>query len=149
MAAATYFSTQLTKIDAGTHQGAGSYAVGDPYRPMFLGTLAFGSTVMAKQEEVAMVRLPIGVIPFQVGILVSESLGSAVYSIGISGTLAKYRALLVQTDLTGWIWHMLETSWDDDPLTAINEVWITNDNTANFPTTTGGSINMAFECLVP
>ena len=146
--AADFFSAQLTLIDAGTHQGAGSYAVGDPYRPLFLGTLAFGASIMEDTETAAMVRLPIGVIPFQVGILVSESLGSATYEIGISGTPAKYRADGVQTDLTGWIWHMLETSWDDNPLTAIEEVWITVD-TANFPTTSGGSINMAFECLVP
>lgn len=147
--AADYLSTQLTAIDAGTYQTAGTYKVGGPFRPMFLGTLAFGTGIMAKSEDAGMVRLPIGVIPFQVGILVSESLGSAKYSIGITGTTAKYRALAVQTDLTGWLWFMLETAWDDDPLTAIEEVMITNDATAAFPTTTGGSINMAFECLVP
>ncbi len=146
--AVDYTSVQLTAIAAGTHLGAGVYKVGSPHRPIFLGTLAFGSTIMAKQEDAAMVSLPIGVIPFQVGILTSESLGGAKFSIGPTGTTAKYRALATHIVLDRWVWYMLETAWDDDPLTAIEEVWITVD-TANFPTTTGGSINMAFECLVP
>jgi hypothetical protein len=149
MAAPTYYSTQLTAIDAGTYQGAGTYIAGTEERPLFLGTLAFGSGIMAKSEDVAMVRLPKGIITLQVGILVSESLGSAAFSIGILGTTAKYKALGTQTGATGWIWYMLESAWDDGPLTAAEEIRITNDATAAFPTTSGGSINMAFECLVP
>ncbi len=147
--AADFTSVQLTAIAAGTHLAAGAYKVGSDDRPIFLGTLAFGSGIMAKSKDVAMVTLPIGVRPFQVGILVSESLGSAEISIGPTGTTAKYKALGTHTGAVGWIYYMLESAWDDDPLTAVGEVWITNDGNAAFPTTTGGSINMAFECLVP
>lgn len=149
MAAPTYYSTQLTAIDAGTYQNAGTYVTGSRDRPMFHGTLAFGTAIMAKSEDVSMVRLPIGVIPFQVGILVSESLGSSAFSIGISGTTAKYKALGTQTGAVAWVWYMLESAWDDGALSAVEEIRITNDATAAFPTTSGGSINMAFECLVP
>ena len=148
--AADYSSVQLTAIAAGTHLGAGRYITGSPARPTFHGELAFGTGIMAKSETAAMVSLPIGVIPFKIGILVSESLGSAKFSIGISGTSAKYKALGTQTDLTGFVEYMLETAWDAyGPNTAVEEIWITNDATAAFPTTTGGSINMAFECLRP
>jgi hypothetical protein len=150
MAAATYSSVQITAIAAGTHLGAGRYKTGSDDRPIFHGELAFGTGIMAKSEDAAMVSLPIGVIPFQVGILVSESLGSAKFSIGIVGTTAKYRALAVQTNLASWVWYMLETAWDAyGPNTAVEEIRITNDATAAFPTTSGGSINLAFECLVP
>ena len=148
--AADYKSVQLTAIAAGTHLAAGLYKTGSHDRPMFHGHLAFGTGIMAASETAAMVALPIGVIPFQIGILVSESLGSAKFSLGISGTAAKYKALGTQTDLTTWVWYMLETAWDAyGANTAIEEIWITNDATAAFPTTTNGSINMAFECLVP
>lgn len=147
--AADYFSTQLTSIDAGTHLAAGSYQVGSPERPIFRGTLAFGTGIMAKSETAAMVRIPKGFLPWTIGILVSESLGSAEFSLGISGTAAKYKALGVQTGAVGWVYYMLESALDDGVLSAIEEIWITNDATAAFPTTTGGSINMAFECIVP
>ena len=147
--AADFKSVQLTNIDAGTHQGAGAYKVGSPHRPIFLGTLAFASAVMAKSKTAAMVRLPIGVIPFQVGILISESLGSSKISIGKSGAATKYRLVATETGILGWNWFMLEAAWDDAPLTAEEEVWITNDGSADFPTTSGGAIDMAFECLVP
>ena len=147
--AATYKSTQLTNIDAGTHQAAAAYQVGSRERPIFRGTLAFGTTVMAKSEDVEMVRLPIGVIPFMCWILVSESLGSAKMAIGITGATGKYMAAATFTTADRWVPFMLESAFDDGALTAIESILVTNDTTAAFPTTTGGSINMAFECLVP
>lgn len=152
---ADYKSTQLTALDLGTHLSAGTYKVGSPHRPIFRGTLAFGTGIMAKSEDAAMVRLPAGVLPWQVGILVSESLSTAEFSIGITGTTAKYKALGTQTNAVGWVWYMLESALDDGVLAAVSgqdfaeEILITNDATAAFPTTTGGSINMAFECIVP
>ncbi len=147
--ASDYFSVQLTAIAAGTHLGAGAYKVGSSERPIFRGTLAFGTGIMAKSEDADMVALPIGVLPWSVGILVSESLGSAEFSIGITGTTAKYKALGAQTGAVGWVYYMLESALDNGVLTAAETIIITNDATAAFPETSGGSINMAFECIVP
>ena len=147
--AADFFSNQLTNIDAGTHQAAGAYKVGSPHRPIFLGTLALGTAIMAKSKTAAMVRLPIGVIPYRIGLLITESLGSAVIALGISGTAAKYSVAATQTGIIFWNMYMLAAAFSTTPLTAIEEIWITNDATAAFPTTSGGSVTMAFECLVP
>ena len=150
--AADFVSTQLTAIDAGgasAHLAAGNYILGTMERPIYHGRLDFDTGVLAKSKTAAMVRLPIGIIPMKVGILLSESSGSAKFSIGISGAGAKYRALATQTDATGIIYYQLESAYDDGALTAIEEIWITNDATADFPTTSGGGVDLFFECLWP
>lgn len=153
--AADHKSTQLTNIDAGTHNSAGTYVFGPPEKPCFRGTLAFGAGVMAKSETAAMVRLPAGVIPYMCWLLVSESLGSSKIEIGIEGTAAKYRASATYTEATQWTPFMLEAALDDGALASVSgqdyseEIWITNSADAAFPTTTGGAIELVFECIRP
>lgn len=142
--AADYFSTQLTSLDAGTHLGAGDYKQGFYSRPIFRGTFDLAGAI-AKSETLAMVRLPIGAIPYMCWLLSSVTLNTAVVSIGISGTAAKYRALATFTTAGQWVPFMIPASMT--ALTAVEEIWITNDATAAVPTS--GDLEMAFECIMP
>ncbi len=145
--AADNFSVQLTSIDVPNYQPATAawYKGGSPHRPLFHGQFAATATNMAKSKTVAMVRLPIGVIPFRASVLIDTSLGSAKYSIGSSSSGAKYRALATSTVVGAWFDYNLPAAMI--VLTAAEEIWITNDATADFPTTV--AIEMIFECVIP
>ena len=86
-----------------------------------------------KSESTHMFTYAAGDTPLAIGLIAGVSLGSAKVSIGIEGTLAKYRALATFTAVNTMSIFMIP---DWAILTAAEPVWVTNDATADMPTTT-------------
>lgn len=145
MAAANYFSTQLTSIDAGTYQPStiAAYKVGTNGMPIFRG--AFSTASIAKSKTIEMVRLPSGCIPYRLWFCTDTSLGLSKVAFGSSATAAKYRAeAVLTTPLNQWIPFMILPLVK---LTAEELVWITNSADADLPA--AWNIEMAFEVIIP
>ena len=141
--AADYFSSQLTSIDAGAIQPAtiGIYKFGPKDRPVYRGSFSTGSVISGKTIE--MVRLPVGVIPWRVSLLIDTTTGSSTLAVGSSVTAAKYRAAATLTTINQWFSYMIL------PLAALTVeelVWITIGS-ATMPATY--NLELAVEAIVP
>lgn len=82
----------------------------------------------AKSKTIAMAVMPNSAVPILGVLFNSASVGTAVISVGITGTTAKYRALLVKTSLVPEIFGV--ATGIGVQLTALEEVLIVNDATA-------------------
>ena len=131
--AATYNSAQLTSLaTAGAELGPGLYNAGLRF---YYGRIDLSAITDGwdKSETAAMFTFKAGDIPLAIGLIAGVSLGSAKVSIGPTGTAAKYRALATFTSVNIMVFHTISAP---AVLTADEEVWVTNDATADMPTTT-------------
>lgn len=131
--AADYKSAQLTSLaTAGTELDPGLYNAGLRF---YYGRIDLSAVTDGwdKSESAAMFTFKAGDIPLAIGLIAGVSLGSAKVSIGLEGTLAKYRALATFTSVNVYALHSISAP---AALSADEEVWVTNDATADMPTTT-------------
>ncbi len=102
----------------------------------YIGTLTLASQTADKSTH--MVSLPVGVTPWAFGLLTDTSLGSSQVSIGIEGTLAKYKPTGAYTSTDLWTFYM-EIAQIAAITTAVGdganeeEIWVTETNTTAFP----------------
>ena len=131
--AADYKSAQLTSLaTVGAELAPGLYNAGLRF---YYGRIDLSAVTDGwdKSETAAMFTFRTGDIPLAIGLIAGVSLGSAKVSIGPTGTAAKYRALAVFTAVNIMSFHSISAP---AALTADEEVWVTNDATADMPTTT-------------
>ncbi len=92
-----------------------------------------------KSETLGMVTIPAGLVVLSIDLLISASLSTAVLAIGTTVTAAKYRAALVHTTpLINWVQFQVATQFVSQlvtPLAIAELILITNDATADLPTT--------------
>lgn len=139
---ATYYSVQQTIVNAlydgtsTTQLPPGIWGKGKYCASYDLSTPTNG---FDKSQTLGMVTLPAGVIVLGIDILISASLSTAVLAIGTTVTAAKYRAALVHTTpLINWINFQVATQFVTQlvtPLAIPEMILITNDATADLPTT--------------
>ena len=133
MAAATYNSAQITSLDTvGAQLGPGLWGSKVMVYPSRIDLSAV-SAGWDKSEDTHMFTYKAGDIPLAIGLIAGVSLGSSKIAIGISGTAAKYRASAAFTPVNIMDIVMIP---DWAVLSADEEVWVTNSNDADMPTTT-------------
>ena len=131
--AADYRSIQLTSLDTvGAQLGPGLWGS----KVMVYASridLAAVSGGWDKSESTAFFTYKAGDIPLAIGVVPGVSLATAKISVGIEGTLAKYAPLATNTVVA-----VMKITMADDwgVLAADEEVWVTNDGTADMPTST-------------
>ena len=127
MAAADFNSDQITTLaTAGAQLSPGLF--GSNLR-LYGGRFTMAST--AKSKSIAMFTWKYGDIPWAIGLLTDATLATSQVSIGISGSTAKYKAAATYTTPNVWTYFMTEANIA--MLSADEEVWITNDATADLP----------------
>lgn len=144
---ATYYSVQQTIVNAlydgtsTTQLPPGIWGNGKYCASYDLSTATAG---WDKQETCGFVTIPADLVVLSIDLLISASLSTAVIAIGTTVTAAKYRAALTHTTpLINWINFQVATQFVSQlvtPLTIAEMILITNDNTADMPTT--GIISM-------
>lgn len=131
--AADYFSAQITSLATlGAEIAPGLYGAEVRAYPSRIDLSAI-TDGWDKSESTHMFTFSAGDTPLAIGLIAGVSLGSSKVSIGIEGTLAKYRALATFTAVNTMSLFMIP---DWAVLTAAEPVWVTNDATADMPTTT-------------
>ena len=132
--AATYDGIQVDVLDAAGAVLAPGLWNGDV--KAYVGTITLAS--QTKNKSIHMVDLPVGVTPWAFGLLTDTSLGSSTVSVGIEGTLAKYKATGTFTTTDIWTFYMeiaqiaaITTAVGDQA--GMEELWVTETNTANLP----------------
>ena len=131
--AADYFSAQVTSLaTTGAELAAGLWGSEVRAYPSRIDLSAV-TDGWDKSESTHMFTYAVGDTPLAIGLIAGVSLGSAKVSIGIEGTLAKYRALATFTAVNTMSIFFIP---DWAKLTAAEPVWVTNDATADMPTTT-------------
>ena len=130
---ANYPSIQLTSLDTvGAQLGPGLWGSKVMVYPSSIDLSAI-SGGWDKSESTAMFTYKAGDIPLAIGVSAGVTLGTSKVSVGIEGTLAKYAPLATNTAV-----GVLKISMIDEfaVLAADEEVWVTNDGTADMPTST-------------
>ena len=131
--AANYRSDQLTSLDTvGAQLDPGLWGAKVQVYPSRIDLSAV-TAGWDKLETAHMFTFKAGDIPLAIGLIAGVSLSSAKIEIGISGTAGKYRASATFTAVNIMDIVMIP---DWAVLSADEEVWVTNSNDADMPTTT-------------
>ena len=101
----------------------------------------FTMATTGKSKSIAMFTWKYGDVPWAIGLLTDISLDTSKVSIGITGSTAKYRAPATYTAPNVWTFFMTEANIA--MLSADEEVWVTNDSTADLPSS-GEIVLMGF-----
>ncbi len=122
--------TALLVVDG--NEGLDPGVWGRPGMEAYAGTLALSTS--NKGKTMTFTTLPAGFTPFFGFSIATESLGSASFTVGIAGTIAKYRAAGVQTavDIPQFF---MEAALCGVLNAAAEAIIATEDDTANIGTT--------------